>query len=161
MACRLVRAAARTRSTGTNLLGDSGEGGFVGNAARVVAELNVDVALLSPVGVPGVAHDPVGVIGVLAVAVVANDLDAVVEVISGVAAAVLAGHDTLVVQLPVFGVDADGCGTGGGDVGDHFVLVLVVAGAAGAARGGEGVAVDLAESGLGEALADTSAAGLG
>ena len=43
----------------TCLLGERHEGSLVGDAARVLARLEVDVPLETPVGVPRVADDPV------------------------------------------------------------------------------------------------------
>eukprot|EP00049_Salpingoeca_infusionum_P027476 m.32632 g.32632 ORF g.32632 m.32632 type:complete len:88 (+) comp9536_c0_seq1:190-453(+) len=75
-----------------NHLADVRGSGLFGNTAKIFVTLNVDVALLSPVGVPGVADNPVWNVVRL---IPANKLDAMVKLLS---AEVL--DDTAGVKLP-------------------------------------------------------------
>ena len=137
------RAAADLAWGGANLpgrlpdAGDLGDGRLVGDAAGVGVELEADVAVLAPAGGPGVADEPVGLLGL---GIVADELDAVVDVDLGGRAGVGA-EDAAGVVVPGRGVEADGDGRGVGDGGELVeVLVLAEAGAAGVR--GEGVALD-------------------
>ena len=83
-----------------------GHRGLVRDAARVRVHLEADVAVLAPGRRPGVAHDPVGL---LARRVVADELDAVVDVRVGAGARVVPQHSARII-VPGARVDADGRG---------------------------------------------------
>jgi hypothetical protein len=88
------------------LLDGLDEGGEVGNTAGVLSHLELDEAVLSPVGVPGVPDDPVR--GVC-VGVVPDKLNGVVHLPGG-GVATGGVHDTAGVTGPLGSVDSDGHG---------------------------------------------------
>merc|ERR1719152_307834 len=122
--------------------GDLDLGGKVGGTAGVLAHLEVDEAIVTPCGVPAVADNPVRDVGV---GVVANELDSVVHLAPGVAAAVT-GHDTAGVARPLASIDSNADRAEALKVGLQSVLVLVVAGTdkVVAGRGSIAPAVNLA-----------------
>jgi len=98
---------------------DLDKGGFIGDTAQVAAFSDVDVTLHTPVGVPGVAHNPV--LG-SAREVIANELHAVIELTVVLGAVGL--QDATRVVHPGLSIDADRDRASGSKVGGELGLVL-------------------------------------
>jgi len=94
---------------------DNGNSDVSGDVAKVHADFDPDIALLSPVLTPGVSDDPDLEVVLFHVA---NDLDAVVDLHA-------AGlEDATVVVLPGSSIDTDADGTVVADVVEHGGLLL-------------------------------------
>jgi len=100
---------------------DGTAGGLLGDTAGVLALLDVDVAVNSPVSAPRVPHNPVGS---AAGGGITDSHHAVVKRLTARAG----HHDATSVVLPSRGINADAEGTGGDEEGSHLALILALGG---------------------------------
>jgi len=100
---------------------DGGDGCLISDTTDVAALAQIDIASITPVGVPRVANDPVSASGV---GVVANQLDAVVERSRVVSTVIRSLNHTSGVGLPNISSHANGDGTFLSKVGLEGIFVL-------------------------------------